>query len=232
MNVNNRPVSILLQKIMKTHMSIFIAIPLLLASLWLASCSSSSAPVNKTVTVGNQVWMRHNLDVSVFRNGDPIPKANSEAEWDKAIAERTPTWCYYNYDSANGAKYGKLYNWYAVNDPRGLAPKGWHIPSNAEWDQLAGFLGGESTAGTKMKSNSGWGNNGNGTDEFGLSFLPGGYYDDDNSFDLIGFYGTWWSSTKKDETNAWFRLLAFDRTNLYKNYHDMHDVMSVRCIKD
>ena len=110
----------------------------------------------QTVTIGTQVWMTKNLDVATFRNGDPIPQAKTNEEWKKAGENQQPAWCYYDNDPANGAKYGKLYNWYAVNDSRGLAPVGYHIPSDAEWTKLTDFLGGESVAGTKMKSKSGW----------------------------------------------------------------------------
>ena len=89
----------------------------------------------QTVTIGTQVWMTKNLDVATFRNGDPIPEAKSNEEWEKAGENKQPAWCYYDNDPANGAKYGKLYNWYAVNDPRGLAPEGWHVPSIDEWDE-------------------------------------------------------------------------------------------------
>ena len=110
----------------------------------------------QTITIGTQVWMTKNLDVATFRNGDPIPQAKTNEEWEKAGENQQPAWCYYDNDPANGAKYGKLYNWYAVNDSRGLAPVGYHIPSDAEWTKLTDFLGGESVAGTKMKSKSGW----------------------------------------------------------------------------
>jgi uncharacterized protein (TIGR02145 family) len=110
----------------------------------------------QTITIGTQVWMTKNLDVATFRNGDPIPQAKTNEEWIKAGENQQPAWCYYDNAPANGAKYGKLYNWYAVNDSRGLAPVGYHIPSDAEWTKLTDFLGGESVAGTKMKSKSGW----------------------------------------------------------------------------
>jgi uncharacterized protein (TIGR02145 family) len=110
----------------------------------------------QTVTIGTQVWMTKNLDVSTFRNGDPIPQAKTNEEWEKAGENNQPAWCYYENDQANGVKYGKLYNWYAVIDPRGLAPVGYHIPSDAEWTKLTDLFGGESVAGTKMKSKSGW----------------------------------------------------------------------------
>ena len=106
----------------------------------------------QTVTIGTQVWMTKNLDVSTFRNGDTIPQAKTTEEWKRAGENQQPAWCYYDNDPANGAKYGKLYNWYAVNDSRGLAPVGYHVPSDAEWTKLTDFLGGESVASTKMKS--------------------------------------------------------------------------------
>jgi uncharacterized protein (TIGR02145 family) len=110
----------------------------------------------QTITIGTQVWMTKNLDVATFRNGDPIPQAKTNEEWTKAGENKQPAWCYYENDPANGAKYGKLYNWYAVNDSRGLAPVGYHIPSDAEWTKLTDFLGGIGVAGAEMKSKSGW----------------------------------------------------------------------------
>jgi len=109
----------------------------------------------KSLKIGTQTWMTENLNVSTFRNGDPIPEAKTEEEWKKADKERTPAWCYYENDPKNGTKYGKLYNWYAVIDPRGLAPAGWHVPIDSEWTVLNDYLGDEA-AGKKIKSTSGW----------------------------------------------------------------------------
>jgi len=99
-----------------------------------------------TVTIGTQVWMATNLDVSYYRNGDIIPQVTDSAQW---ATLTTGAWCWYNNDSTTGAVYDKLYNWYAVNDPRGLAPTGWHVPSDSEWHATGTFLGGN--AGGKMK---------------------------------------------------------------------------------
>jgi uncharacterized protein (TIGR02145 family) len=120
-----------------------------------APTPTSSGPY-KTVTIGNQVWMAANLNVSTFRNGDAIPQVTSDAEWEAAGKNKQPAWCYYDNDPKNGTKYGKLYNWYAVNDPRGLAPAGYHVPTDAEWTTLENFLGDDE--GKKMKSTSGWEN--------------------------------------------------------------------------
>ena len=143
----------------------------------------STSGYAQTVTIGSQVWTSKNLDVATYRNGDVIPQVQDPNAWENLT---TGAWCYYDNDASNGTKYGKLYNWYAVNDPRGLAPKGYHIPSDAEWTQLSDYLGGESEAGTKMKSTSGWVENGNGTNSSGFSGLPGGYRDYNGAFDYIG----------------------------------------------
>jgi hypothetical protein len=95
---------------------------------------------NMSVTIGNQVWMKQNLNVDEFRNGDPIPEAKSAEEWRNAYEYNQPAWCYYNNDPSNGSKYGKIYNYYAVSDTRGLAPKGWRIPRLEEWEELTNFL--------------------------------------------------------------------------------------------
>jgi uncharacterized protein (TIGR02145 family) len=117
------------------------------------SAQTSQTGGYKSVKIGTQTWMAENLNVERFRNGDLIPQAKTNEEWEKAGKEGKPAWCYYDNDPKNGAKYGKLYNWYAVNDPRGLAPAGWHIPTDAEWTTLGDQLGSD---GKKMKSTSGW----------------------------------------------------------------------------
>ncbi len=105
--------------------------------------------IYKIVTIGNQTWTKSNLNVSRYRNGDPIPQVQDPSQWANLT---TGAWCYYNNDPANGLIYGKLYNWYAVNDPRGIAPIDWHVPSDAEWTILTDFLGGINVAGGKMKA--------------------------------------------------------------------------------
>ena len=118
--------------------------------------NSQKTAVIKTVTIGTQVSMAENLNVSTFRNGDPIPEIKSNEAWGNAYKENKAAWSYYDNDPANGSKYGKLYNWYAVNDPRGIAPKGWHVPTDKEWQTLTTTLGGQSVAFAKMKSSSGF----------------------------------------------------------------------------
>jgi uncharacterized protein (TIGR02145 family) len=186
----------------------------------------------KTITIEKQEWMTKNLDVSVFRNGDPIPEVKSDAEWRKAGEEGKPAWCYYENKIANGNKYGKLYNWFAINDPRGLAPAGWHISSDAEWRNTTDFLGGEDAAGIKMKSSSGWTDDGDGTNESGFTGLPGGCRDLNGRFGYIDKIGYWWSSTEFDTNLAWYRCIDKSPYYVYRTNYYKQNGLSVRCIKD
>ena len=200
--------------------------------LLLMIIGTGSAILSHTVTIGTQVWMTKNLDVSTFRNGDPIPQVKSNEEWIKAGKEGKPAWCYYKNKKKNGKKYGKLYNWHAVNDSRGLAPTGCHIPTDAEWTILSDYLGGEDAAGKKMKSTSGWNDEGNGTNSSGFSGLPGGYRGNDGYCSLIGYGGYWWSASEYGTYYAYFRLLSFNSDYL-DSYNGLKDEgLSVRCLRD
>ncbi|MFN5318754.1 MAG: fibrobacter succinogenes major paralogous domain-containing protein [Bacteroidia bacterium] len=186
----------------------------------------------QTVTIGTQVWMTKNLDVTIFRNGDPISQAKTNEEWEKAWKNEQPAWCYYDNDPKNGEKYGKLYNWYAVNDPRGLAPVGYHIPSDAEWGKLVDYLGGEEKAGAKMKSKTGWNEDGNGTNSSGFSGLPGGYRGYNGAFLNVGLYGNWWSSSEVITKFARYRSLIYGNGPVYRLDGNKGGGFSVRCLRD
>lgn len=185
----------------------------------------------KLVKIGAQTWTTKNLDVSSFRNGEAIPEARTKTEWEKAGKEGNPAWCYYENDPANGTKYGKLYNWYAVNDPRGLAPKGWHIPGDEEWTTLTDHLGGDGS-GNQMKSSSGWKDNGNGSNSSGFAGLPGGSRYDNGTFYTIGATGNWWSSSENDTGIAWGRGLGYDGGLVHRFKFTKQAGMSVRCLVD
>ena len=180
------------------------------------------------IKIGTQTWTTKNLDVTKYRNGDAIPQVQDKNAWAKL---KTGAWCYYENKTAKGTTYGKLYNWYAVNDPRGLAPKGYHIPTDAEWTTLTTYLGGETAAGTKMKSTSGWLNNSNGTNTTGFAGLPGGYRDYFGNFLYIGAYGCWWSSSEK-VYNAWYRDLNANNGNVNRSHNGKQCGFSVRCLRD
>jgi uncharacterized protein (TIGR02145 family) len=184
------------------------------------------------VKIGKQVWMKCNLDVDTFRNGDPIPQVISDEQWLEYGEQRKPAWCYYDNKPINGAKYGKLYNWYAVNDPRGLVPNGWHVPSDKEWDELIEYLGGKEEAGERLKATQGWEENGNGTDQVGFSGLPGGYRYILGPFNAIGYDGYWWSSNEFKTYNAWFRSLNCFYGFVYRFHKGKLCGFSVRCLRD
>jgi uncharacterized protein (TIGR02145 family) len=202
------------------------------------SSPNETTTANKTsisdleVSIGTQVWMKENLNVDHFRNGDPIPQANTAEEWAKAGENKQPACCYYENNAENGKTYGLLYNWYAVNDARGLAPAGYHIPTHAEWTTLTTYLGGEALAGTKMKSTSGWNENGNGTNSSGFNGLPGGFRSFNCTFNVIGEAGFWWSSTEDATLNAWSRTLYSDDGSVFSSLTNKGDGFYVRCLRD
>jgi len=210
-----------------------------MTAMMLSSCgggASKEEGASKEVTIGKQVWMTQNLNVDKFRNGDPIPEAKTNEEWSKAGENGEPAWSYYNNNPDNGDRYGKLYNWYAVNDPRGLAPEGWKIPSDEEWSRLADFLGGKSVAGTKMKSTDFWadyeGKSVNGTNESGFSALPGGFRYSNGTFTGIGNNGYWWSATESNTNYAWNRYVDYSYSDVYRGDINKEVGFSVRCVRD
>lgn len=209
-----------------------LSILLAFVSMLQAQVKDKSGNNYKTVVIGSQTWMAQNLNTTYFRNGDPIPEAKSDAEWEKAGTEGKPAWCYYEYKAENGPKYGKLYNWFAVNDARGLAPAGWHVPTNTEWDNLAKHLGGFAAATRKLKSATGWDNALNGSNESGFSGLPGGILTKDILFEELGVYGYWWSSTEEDKELAFNRSISEDQFAFEKASAFKQNGLSVRCIKN
>ena len=204
---------------------------------------SEIKPHYESHRIGNQEWMTRNLDVDRFRNGALIPHIESNEDWEKAGENGQPAWCYYDNDPENGKKYGKLYNWYAVNDPRGLAPEGWQVPTDEEWEILVEYLGGKNIAGHKMKSVEGWDesvdgdgyiHNGNGNNSSGFNGLPSGWRDSYGIFVNVGKIADFWSATEDDLNAAWYRSLRFYNGNVYRN-KDVNSKSfgaSVRCLRD
>jgi uncharacterized protein (TIGR02145 family) len=201
-----------------------------------------------TVIIGTQEWTAENLNACTFRNGDLIPEAKTNEEWEEAGKEGKAAWCYYDNDPANGIKYGRLYNWYAVNDKRGLAPEGWHIATEDEWALLWNYLGGDTLAGEKMKNIRGWSMNGNGNNSSGFSALPGGNREQ-GKFTLSSEFGFFWSSTQASNTIAentdetwamepncnfsWYNELSCTDSKVHSAwcYSNKRCGYSVRCVK-
>jgi uncharacterized protein (TIGR02145 family) len=206
----------------------------IITSIVLGSCTNSKSvgDVSSTeVKIGEQIWMTENLNVDKFRNGEPIPEVKTEEEWEKYGNEGKPAWCYYNNDPSNGKKYGKLYNWFAVTDPRGISPKGWRVPADEDFMELMMQLGGQDVAGTKMKDTKGWAENGNGDNESGFSGLPGGVRTLLVFFDR-GSVGWWWSTSKTDSTQARGISLVSGEKRMKSIVHYKTVGLSVRCIKN
>lgn len=210
----------------------------LFASSWMSAQNRLWGNTYEEVKIGNQVWMARNLDVVTFRNGDTIPQATTQEAWQAAEAKKQPVWCYYNNDSTLGAVYGKLYNWHAVNDKRGLAPIGWHIPSGEEWYTLYQFLGGKKgQVGKKLKSSAGWSKQGNGDNSSGFNALPAGVrtfamITPNNGYRWMGSLTIWWSTNKPKN---WVDVHCFVLRSTDKavfEWHEPWDGHSVRCVKD
>ncbi|MFA6233971.1 MAG: FISUMP domain-containing protein [Bacteroidota bacterium] len=202
---------------------------------------------SSSVTIGTQIWSGANLDVDTYRTGDPIPQETDPIAW---IGLTTGAWCYPNNDPVLGTIYGKLYNWYAVNDPRGLAPLGWHVPSEVEWKTLFMFLGmtqaeadgygyppnayyGTDQGGRmKEQGTSLWfSSNVGATNATGFTALPGGYRGTNGSFIGPGSSATFWASTEYNAERAWMRLLANYYASTYHNHLAKIMGFSVRCIQ-
>jgi uncharacterized protein (TIGR02145 family) len=188
-----------------------------------------------SVIICTQKWMDRNLDVTTYRNGDPIAYVTDSAAW---AALTTGAWCYYNNDPSTNATYGKLYNWYAVNDSRGLAPTGWHVPTDAEWTTLETCLGGTSVAGGKMKvtGTSTWLKpNSGATNTSGFAGLPGGNRFAYGEFGFVGVYATWWSATEFSTfgaTGAWSRFVNYFDGGVERDAYVKQRGFSVRCLRD
>jgi len=204
--------------------------------------------VYKKVLIGKQTWMAENLNASTFRNGDVIPQAKDQNEWNQAGIDEKPAWCYYNNDSLLSKKYGRLYNWFAVADPRGLAPQGFHVPTRQEWHLLDMKLttvpfvtiAGENNAGEKMKTKTGWNNSGNGTNSSGFTAIPCGARSTDG-FENLGESSCWWGASQSgyandDEQRVDYKgdgaFIFHTATNLYLTSMPKEFGFSIRCIKD
>jgi uncharacterized protein (TIGR02145 family) len=157
----------------------------------------------KTVKIGKQVWMAENLNIDI---------QGSKCYEDKP---------------ENCKKYGRLY-YYGIAVQ--ACPKGWHLPSDAEWQMLVDFVGGN--AGQKLKAKDGWNEGGNGTDDYGFSALPGGSGYSDGDFNYVGKDGYWWSATEINAARAWGRYVNYDYAGVDRNGLDKAGLFSVRCVQD
>ena len=190
----------------------------------------------KTVQIGTQVWMAENLKTSKYNDGTIIPNITDSTQWSNLT---TSAWSYFKNDAANNAKYGKLYNWYAIslttNSNKNVCPIGWHVPTNAEWTTLRDYLGGEIVAGGKMKEvgTINWNSPNQNTTNLSLfTALPGGYRWIDGNYDGLGKSGNWWSSSEYDEFQAWGIPLFNSNNTFYLGEGNKKAGCSIRCLKN
>jgi len=197
--------------------------------------------VYNTIQIGNQIWMAENLKVTHYRNGEAIQNITDFTQWEFLT---TGAYCIYDNIESNAATYGRLYNWYAVDDARGLAPEGWHVPSDEEWKEFEMHLGMSQTdadnngylrgtnEGTVLKSCSGWiPNSGNGTNDIGFNALPAGYQTMTGSWNM-NRWADFWTSTAADNTWCWKRELIYADPTVGRTRGVRYAGNSVRCIKD
>lgn len=189
----------------------------------------------KTVKINTQTWMAENLKVTKYRNGDSIPKVTEKSKW---LIETKGAYC--NYNNTNNIDtintYGRLYNWYVLIDNRNVCPDGWHASTDDDWTTLINDLGGEWTAGGKLKEAgfAHWQNPNTGaTDITGFKALPGGYRDNAGNYYNMGAYGNWWTASEYDATNSVIRYLSYNFSDISRNYLNKKSCgFSVRCVKN
>jgi len=169
--------------------------------------------VYRIVKIGNQWWMVENLKATHYRNGDAIPEVTDNTAWENLYVYPTGAYCNYENKTDYVDTYGRLYNWYAVNDSHNIAPAGWHIPSDGEWLILADYLRG-------------------GADASDFSVLPGGYRTSSGNFGNMGSSAYFWSSTEGNKYYAYNRRIDYPGTGLISNWDDKRYGFSVRCVRD
>jgi uncharacterized protein (TIGR02145 family) len=177
----------------------------------------------KYVKIGEQTWMAENLNYNAkgSKCGGTTPKSESEGY------RRNTYYLLEDKNTVNCNKYGRLYDWNAVLK---ACPKGWHLPSNEEWQELVNFAG--QLAGMKLQAEVVNDEDGGGTDEYGFSALPGGYGDSNGNFYDVGICGDWWSATEYDASNAYYRYMGYYDPIVFGRYGDKSTLLSVRCMRD
>ena len=203
----------------KSSFPFFYSLFLLLLS-GLAACNSSPGEGIESVTIGGNEWMAKNLDTDRYRNGDPVRHAAGEEEWRDAIAKEEGAWCYYENDEGNRRRYGKLYNWYAVNDPRGLAPEGWRVAGESEWRKLVVALGGDREAGARLRERD------------GFNALRAGSRNCLGTFYGRGQHAYFWTSSEAGRYEAWDREIGAFGGEVRRIKVNKSIGFSVRCVRE
>lgn len=185
-----------------------------------------------TSQIGNRIWMLSNLRTTRFQTGDYIPVIESNEEWEEYGEKEVPACCWYNNQAEGMARYGLLYNWFAVHDSRGLAPAGWSIPTEQDLKDLIASQGGPFIAGRKLKSRNGWSHFGSGNNSSGFSAQPTGGRGAMGSFLDFGDYANWWLRDTPSEREAYFLSLTFVDSNAQIQKDGFKaSGLAVRCVR-
>lgn len=185
--------------------------------------------IGPTGMIGSQLWATKNLAVTTFKNGNTIPNYTSSVGWS---ALTTPAMCSYNFDTNNDAVYGKLYNWYAVNDSRGVCPTGWHVPSDAEFAQLNTYIGADGGALKEVGTTHWISPNTGATDKYAFTALPAGYMGTTTPSNL-GNITLFWTTSSYDATHAYTWSLSKDNAAFTTSVANTKvGGFSVRCLHD
>lgn len=220
-------------------------------AFWAITCNKNQSVVididgntYKTIKIGNQWWMAENLNVTHYRNGDPIPQITNNFEW---VISSAGVYCVYDNNKNYADTYGYLYNWYAIYDNRKIAPEGWHVPTDDDWKELEMYLGMSKSDADKIGyrgTNEGGQLKKNGTAQWKspnvgatnksrFSALPGGERDHiAGNYRSIRFFANFWSSTENGHDRAWHRSLDINNATSFRRDCNKHFGCSVRCVKD
>jgi len=216
----------------KAILNVFILFFILITSVQAQTVKDVDGNIYLSVSIGKQVWIAENLKTTMYNDGKTIPLVTDEKAWE---ALKTPGYCWYNNDPENKNIYGALYNWYTVSTKK-LCPKGWHVPTFAEWTTMVTFLGDVNTAGDKLKEigTDHWKNFlSSATNDFDFTALPGGTRLYSGVFpEFGGSYAVWWSSTDFSSLAAWNWGLHDSSSKVFKGYDSKQSGFSVRCIMD
>ena len=204
--------------------------------------------IYNTVTIGTQIWMAENLKATHYSDGTEIPLVADSTAWGNLSDDNTSdAYCYYNNANNESENYGALYTWAAAmgdnavssntnpSGVQGVCPTGWHLPSDAEWTDLTGYIatnGHPGSEGTALKAKSGWDSDGNGTDDYGFFALPSSGRDYEGTFYGVDDNCRWWSSTEDYGSNSWYRYINYNYANVFRLSSKKSSGFSVRCIKD
>jgi uncharacterized protein (TIGR02145 family) len=186
--------------------------------------------VYRTVQIGNQRWMAQNLRTSRYNDGTSIPEITLEepVAWS---TNTTGAWSFYDDDSANNTPYGKLYNYYVVQNSKNVCPTGWSVPSDSDWVELHEYLG--DNAGNKLKSTTRWADNGNGTNESGFDAIGSGRKGSSGtSYTDLNKVARFWTATQYNANNGVIYRLTHDSDELQRDFNSKNNAFSIRCISN